>query len=235
MKAALRREQRHALFPHHRDPAVFPYRSLCSAFCLSLVLLLSGCSPENEKQSTPVSGGDGATPDADAQTVAAEKPSSMYSPDAFRSAAHDGKMSVVESVLKSNMDVDEADVSGLTALAMAAYNGHTVIVKKLLAAGATVDSRDRDGKTPLIHASSGEFPETVQVLIDAGADINAIDSGEGFTPLMTAAALGNIEVVKVLLAAGADRSLVDKDDGESALVFAENAGHEEIVKLLKSE
>lgn len=159
---------------------------------------------------------------------------SLYSPEAFRLAAHDGKLRVVQVCLDGGQAVDEADSNGYTALAMAAYNGHAEIIKLLIKNKATIDSRDREGKTPLVHAASGPYPDSVKLLLDAGAEIDAVDSGEHFTPLMTASALGNVEVVKVLLAAGAKKDVVDLD-GDSALDFAKKEGHSKIAELLEAE
>ncbi|MCO8122956.1 ankyrin repeat domain-containing protein [Stieleria sp. TO1_6] len=185
--------------------------------------------------STPAAKTESAAKTETAATSDGSKPSDpLYSPEAFRDAALNGKQRVVQVCLDDNIDVNDADVNGFTALAMAAYNGHDEIVKLLLKKNATVDVRDAEGKTPLIHASSGPYPTTVQLLLDAGADINAVDSGEHFTPLMMAAALGNIEVVKVLLASGAKRDLVDAD-GESAADFAQTEGNDKILELLRAE
>jgi hypothetical protein len=158
----------------------------------------------------------------------------LYSPEAFRSAALEGKLRVVELCLEGGLAVDEPDPNGFTPLAMAAYNGHDDIVKLLIKKKAKVDSRDRLGNTPLIHAASGPYPTTVEILLDAGAEINAVDAGEHFTALMMAAAEGNIEVVKVLLAKGADKTLLDVD-GESAADFARSKGHAKIAELLSAQ
>ncbi|MDV6031617.1 MAG: ankyrin repeat domain-containing protein [Phycisphaera sp. RhM] len=168
------------------------------------------------------------TPLSEPQSTA----NALYSPEAFRVAAHDGKRRVVELCLESGMDVNEADANGLTPLAMAAYNGHDAIVKLLIKHNATIDARDRTGKTPLIHAASGPAPTTVEILLDAGADINAVDNGEHWTALMMAAAEGQAEVVDVLLARGAKKDMVDID-GESAAYFARQNGHIKIAERLE--
>lgn len=185
-------------------------------------------------------GGGAEGPSAeDAGEDATEKTSppastALYSPEAFRDAALNGKRRIVEVCLEGGMEVDLPDPNGFTALAMAAYNGHDNVVKLLLDSGATVDSRDRLGNTPLIHAASGPSPTTVTMLLDAGAEINAVDSGEHFTALMMAAAEGNTEVVQVLLERGAKKDMVDSD-GDAAIDFARRSGHGEIVALLSDE
>ncbi|WP_372896087.1 ankyrin repeat domain-containing protein [Stieleria sp.] len=238
----------------------FPH-VLATSLCLAALMLAVGCNgetsdsnadtgPPTETTNETVDVADNVTQDSDSQDGEAteteptplsepaplSEPQStanaLYSPEAFRVAAHDGKLRVVELCLESGMDVNEADANGLTPLAMAAYNGHDAIVKLLIKHNATIDARDRTGKTPLIHAASGPAPTTVEILLDAGADINAVDNGEHWTALMMAAAEGQAEVVDVLLARGAKKDLVDID-GESAAYFARQNGHLKIAERLE--
>ncbi|MEL6108004.1 MAG: ankyrin repeat domain-containing protein [Planctomycetota bacterium] len=197
---------------------------------LALLTFTVACSPSPEETPSEMA----KTNDSSQEAAANDPPARMYSPEAFRDAALNGKLRVVEICLGEELDVNQPDQNGITPLAAAAYNGHTEIVKLLLENGAEVDARDGQGNTPLIHASGGQHPETVQTLLDAGAEVNAIDSGEGFSALMMAASLGNSEVVKVLLQAGADADLTD-EDGDTALTFARKSGHAKIVMLLSNE
>lgn len=168
------------------------------------------------------------------QQTPQSKTSPLYSPEAFRMAARDGRQRVVEMCVESGLDVNEADAKGITPLALAAFNGHDKTVRYLIANKALVDSRDQEQHTPLIHAAGGPAPTTVQILLDAGADINAFAGAENWTALMMAAQFGNIEVIKVLLAAGADKEIRDTD-GDDAAHFAREQGHFEIVKLLEAK
>ncbi|QDV43480.1 Ankyrin repeats (3 copies) [Stieleria neptunia] len=194
---------------------------LATTLWLVALLLTVGCTAETSDSGTD------AAPESETATDA------LYSPEAFRLAAHDGKLRVVELCLESGMDVNEADSNGQTPLSMAAYNGHDAVVKLLLKHNATVDSRDRNGMTPLIHAASGPAPTTVEILLDAGADINAVDNGEHWTALMMAAAEGQAEVVEVLLKRGAKKEMVDID-GESAAYFARQHGHTKLAERLEA-
>lgn len=194
-----------------------------------------GCGSPLDHLPTPERTGESESDLASPETASSEP---LYSPEAFRDAALEGKLRVVEICVESGMDIDEADPNGFTALAMAAYNGHDEILELLIKNKATIDARDRQGNTPLIHAASGPYPTTVKLLLAAGAEIDAVDAGinggEHFTALMMAAAMGNIEVVKVLLAAGANKEMLD-DDGESAIDFARSKGHPKIAELLAAE
>lgn len=167
------------------------------------------------------------------QQETAANPRVRISDEAFRVAAHNGKIETVRSSIHAGKDVNVKDPrTSYTAMHMAAYNGHHEIVTLLLEHDAVVDCRDAEGKTPLIHACTGPFPKTVEILLEAGADINAAESTEGFTPLMMAAGIGETEVVKVLLRHGADKAIQDIDN-DTALSHARNSGHTEIVSLLQ--
>ncbi|QEF99814.1 Ankyrin repeats (3 copies) [Stieleria maiorica] len=225
-------------------------RVLALPLCVVTLLLASGCGSENADSTdqgpataeAAAAEAGGESDAAESQSLSSSDPGTdatpetaadaLYSPEAFRMAAHDGKLRVVQLCLESGMDINEADANGLTPLAMAAYNGHDDVVTLLIANGATVDSRDRTGKTPLIHAASGPAPTTVEILLDAGAEINAVDNGEHWTALMMAAAEGQAEVVEVLLTRGAKKDMVDID-GESAAYFARQNGHVKIAQRLE--
>ena len=151
--------------------------------------------------------------------------------EAFRQAAHDGKLEQVKALLKQGVACDVVDQDGHTALMFAAFNGHSEIVILLLDAGAKIDKRDSLDRTALLYCATGPFPETAKILLDRGADPNTVDSNEHFSPLMHAAAEGHLEVVKVLIAYGADRSLKDVD-GDDAASFAAQSGHMHVVEYL---
>ncbi len=234
------------------------FRCLIFAASCPFILALSGCEPkvdlgvESKTTVAPKPASEASvidsyvdidTPDVEVPatsarraTSAAETPSASaikISDEAFRLAAHDGRIETVRNSIESGKEVNAKDpTTSYTAMHMAAYNGHTDIVKLLLEHDAAVDCRDVEGKTPLIHACTGPFPKTVEILLAAGADINAQETTEGFTPLMMAAGLGQTEVVKVLLSHGAD-STIEDEDKDTALSHAKNSGHAEIVALLE--
>jgi ankyrin repeat protein len=153
--------------------------------------------------------------------------------EAFRMAAHEGKLEQLKNLHAQGVACDAPDQDGHTALMFAAFNGHSEIVIYLLDAGAEIDRTDYLGRTALLYGATGPFPETVKILLDRGADPNRVDSDEHFSPLMHAAAEGHLEVVKVLIAYGADRSLKDVD-GDDAAAFAAQSGHRQVAEYLKS-
>lgn len=214
--------------------------------CSLAVIAFPGCGPKADRSvraepAAAVASDSASTPSEQESVEAVDPPVAEKSPevrmsdDAFRAAAHDGKVDVVRRAIESGKDVNAKEPSTKhTALLLAAYNGHTDVVKLLLKHDAIVDSRDAEGKTPLLHACTGPFPETVELLISAGADINAAEATEGFTPLMMAAGIGEADVVEVLLKHNADKTIKDQDQ-DTALSHAKNSGHVKIVSLLKDK
>ena len=116
-------------------------------------------------------------------------------------ACEEGRIDIVNELIKAGADVNAKDVEGMTSLMYACAanknEGRIDIVNELIKAGADVNSRDKKGMTPLMLTRDIGL---VDVLIKAGADINA-KNNEGMTPLMLARDFG---LVDVLIKAGAD-------------------------------
>ncbi len=100
-------------------------------------------------------------------------------------AIRDGKLQVVDSLLK-RLDVNIIKHRfGSTPLHWAAINGRPALIRSLLAHGADLDAEDNDGFTPLHYASDSRYenaPAVVEILLAHGADVNA-KSVAGVTPL----------------------------------------------------
>ena len=138
----------------------------------------------------------------------------------------------IRSLLQQGLDVNGAQVDGMTALHWAAYQDDLETVKLLLRAGADVTVANRYGVTPLSLACTNANVAMVGLLLDAGADANlALEGGE--TPLMTAARTGKAEIVRALLARGAD--VHHEIGGQTALMWAAVEGYVDVVhELIKA-
>jgi ankyrin repeat protein len=135
------------------------------------------------------------------------------------------------ALLKQRVDVNAAQVDGMTALHWATYHDDHEIVEALLRAGANVRATNRYGFTPLSLACTNGSGAIVERLLTAGADPNASLPG-GETPLMTAARTGSLPVVNALLAAGASVDAKDDRRGQTALMWAAAEGHDAVVQAL---
>ncbi|MDR3200076.1 MAG: ankyrin repeat domain-containing protein [Spirochaetales bacterium] len=106
----------------------------------------------------------------------------------------------VKSALESNrnINVDERDSYGGTALHGAMFIKNAEIVKLLIQHGYDVNAiGPRNGYTPLHDAIWANYPEGAKLLIVAGADA-AIKNHDGLTPLELARKDGKKELIGIL-------------------------------------
>ncbi|CAG4911279.1 unnamed protein product [Colias eurytheme] len=102
-----------------------------------------------------------------------------------------------------NINVDDRDENGTTALMCASEKGRVDAVRLLVGAGADACAADMDGWTPLAFAARAGHLAVVRELLDAGAVVDSRDCGN-WTPLMWAAYKGHEEIVGLLLEKGAE-------------------------------
>jgi ankyrin repeat protein len=140
-------------------------------------------------------------------------------------------MAAMRSLLKQRVDVNVADVDGMTPLHWAAHWDELEVVKLLLSAGANAKAANRYGVTALHEASLVSNVPMMEVLLKAGASPN-VAYGSGETPLMAAARTGNVGAVKLLIEHGADINAAEEYRGQTALMFATAENHADVVKLL---
>lgn len=86
---------------------------------------------------------------------------------------------IADILIRRGVDVNAADLGGLTPLHCGAIEGNAEMARFLLEKGAIVDARDTSGNTPLHYARSVDI---AKMLIDHGADING-KNRYGGTPL----------------------------------------------------
>ena len=105
------------------------------------------------------------------------------------------------------VDVNCANVAGVTPLLYAANHGNKALVKVLLDEGADPDKTNNNGCTPLHWAvNSIANQEVVQLLMAHGAELNKADN-RGWTPLHVAAYHDVEDILNILLDGGADPTM----------------------------
>ncbi|XP_052757357.1 kinase D-interacting substrate of 220 kDa B isoform X4 [Galleria mellonella] len=129
-----------------------------------------------------------------------------------------------------NVNVDDKDENGTTALMCASENGRVAAVRALLAAGADPCASDTDGWTSLAFAARGGHLSVVKELFDAGVLVDSRDCG-GWTPLMWASYKGHEDVVALLLEKGADVH-AHGNYNINSLVWAAGRRHSGVVQRL---
>ena len=136
----------------------------------------------------------------------------------------------IDVLLKQHVNVNAAQVDGMTALHWTVYHDDVPTTKLLLDAGANAKAANRYGVTPLSLACTNGNTKIIEMLLKAGADPNTTLHGDE-TALMTAARTGKPGPVKMLLARGANVNAKDRK-GQTALMWAAADGYAEVVSLL---
>jgi ankyrin repeat protein len=97
-------------------------------------------------------------------TIAAARSEEAMGATAFFNAVMKNRVSMVDSLVKTGMDVNTRNGNGATALMVAVHSGHVDMVRALLARGADVTARDCKGHTAAEIAANAGHGEIVQVL-----------------------------------------------------------------------
>ena len=102
-----------------------------------------------------------------------------------------------------NMDINQKDSEGNTALHLASKNGYSTCVSLLILKGAKIDEINKAKRTPLFVSIQNAPEELIYNLIRAGADVNSEDR-RGLTPLFMAAIEGRDTLIPILVNNGAN-------------------------------
>ncbi|CAK1545285.1 unnamed protein product [Leptosia nina] len=129
-----------------------------------------------------------------------------------------------------NINVDDRDENGTTALMCASEKGRVEAVRLLLGGGADACAADVDGWTSLAFAARAGHLAVVGELLDAGAPVDSRDCGN-WTPLMWAAYKGHEDIVALLLEKGADVH-AHGNYNINSLVWASGRHHSGVVQRL---
>lgn len=115
-------------------------------------------------------------------------------------AAKNGDIDMMCQLLQqNNVNVDEKDGDGYTALHWACDYGNDRIVSLLLRAGADVNIKDSDSQSPLIWACDKGHEVIVKILLKSNEiDINII-SDQGYSALICSTINGYTSIVQLLL------------------------------------
>ena len=145
-------------------------------------------------------------------------------------AVENGESFQIQALLSKDIDVNEAQIDGMTALHWAVERDDTELSKLLIDRGANASAQNRYGITPLYLACVNGNGDIVQQLLKAGADPNTKIVGDE-TVLLTAARTGKLNAVEALLEAGADFDAKERED-QTAIMWAAAEGHVEVVRKL---
>ena len=146
---------------------------------------------------------------------------------------------LLASTSESNLDINEEDSNGVTALIEACISGNENIVKLLLEAGCPAQPANGFRHSPLRGATVCGQAHLIPILLEAGADPNALSEGNR-TPLMGACFLRNgvpteksVLCVKHLLGDTRTDPTIRNSFGESAIDLAKVRGYNESITLVE--
>lgn len=86
-------------------------------------------------------------------------------------AAREGRIAVVDELLRAGSDVNSANRFGVSVLMTAVGHGNVDVVRRLIAAGARVNAQDGRGATALMYAARYRKVEIARLLVASGAKI----------------------------------------------------------------
>lgn len=139
----------------------------------------------------------------------------------------------IKKYLKDGADINEANESGESVLAMSFRYGCDIdLIMFLIENQADIYDFDNDGVTIFDTAISYNYIEIVKYFIINGIDVNETKRRSGFTPLMAAACYGRVEIAQILIENGADKKAIDSK-GISVMDFARKMNKKSILSLLE--
>lgn len=94
-------------------------------------------------------------------------------------AAKYGRLAVLKYLLELRCPVDDADMTGKTALNVAVNQGHLGVAIFLLRCGAAIDHQDKSGMTPLMTCSRSGRLSLVELLLINGAERDVRRKSDG--------------------------------------------------------
>ena len=91
-------------------------------------------------------------------------------------AIKNGPTNVLESLLRSDTNLEETDEKGRTPLILAANLGKADMVNRLLISQSiSINATDKLGRTALHYCAQMKMNKTIEMLLDRGADVNIQD------------------------------------------------------------
>gem|GEM_PF-4335346 len=157
--------------------------------------------------------------------VELREPSTGNSP--LITAAAEGYVSVVHSLVAKKAQIEGTDKSGRTPLQWAAAANKITTTATLIYLDANVNHVDSVGMSALHVACANGFRAIAEALIEAGANLEQHDKDHR-TPIMYAALNGESDIVRLLLKSGCDALQRDKF-GKNSLDYAMANEHSDTI------
>jgi hypothetical protein len=146
-------------------------------------------------------------------------------------AAKEGSLESLKGLLKNNIDIDQTDAEGNTALMLALANEHSDLAKLIIESNPNINLKNKDGQSALFIALINELPDLALTLVKKGASLSSINS-DGDSALQVATTANANEVMKLVIKKKS--SLVNKltRNGVSPLMEAARFGSMGTISIL---
>ena len=152
----------------------------------------------------------------------------------IHTAAKEGHVNVVNTLIKKGESVDARTGDNLTPLHIAVEAGKAAVCESLLGNGANVQLKGGKNDETALHIAArieeAKGERCTKMLVKSGADPN-LAMADGRTAVHIAAQNGNLSVLRALLQNGGDAQVSDKE-GETSLHKGCKACHFHIVREL---
>lgn len=146
-------------------------------------------------------------------------------------AAKEGSLESLKGLLKNNIDINQTDAEGNTALMLALANEHSDLAKLIIESNPNINLKNKDGQSALFIALINELPDLALTLVKKGAGLSSIN-GDGDSALQVATTANANEVMKLVIKKKS--SLVNKltKNGVSPLMEAARFGSGATISIL---
>ncbi|XP_043484439.1 26S proteasome non-ATPase regulatory subunit 10-like isoform X2 [Leptopilina heterotoma] len=136
----------------------------------------------------------------------------------LRCAINEGNVETVKELLQKEININDQDRNGDTALHMATRRGDEAIVALLLEFRAEINCQNNIGVTPLHVSAKRGHEEICKMLLIKGADVNARNIIRQ-TALDFAAEFEHEQIIELLLKFGAEINLIYRISSKSRKVI----------------
>lgn len=117
------------------------------------------------------------------------------------------------AISRANVDINQIDENGRTAIHEAVINGSEAVVQSLIQNSIQLSILDSGGRTPLMHAAEGQNISIVKALTRAGAKADFLSqNGESSLHIAARNAEGGPRILRLLLRPGTN-ILVEDENG----------------------
>ncbi|KAL3818675.1 hypothetical protein ACJIZ3_004580 [Penstemon smallii] len=138
----------------------------------------------------------------------------------------------LKSLIKQpDLDINEKDENGFSAVMIAAAGGHVEAFKLLVNAGANLETKNKYNETAITLAESNQNSDAFTKILSTYAYSKG--NLNGSYALHHAARIGNIDLVQSLIDTGYDINVFD-NEGYTPLMYAAKSGNGTICELLIS-